>query len=73
MCLLWVLRLQVQEELKGHQITVVPKIVGEMNDVLIDLSTGLMHGGAYWRVDGAPMGVSDGWARPKGFAEVPVV
>ena len=56
---------------KGHEITVVPKIAGGMNGVLVDPSTGLMHGGACWRADGAPMGVSGGWAHPKGYAGAP--
>ena len=59
--------------LRGHETTVVPKIAGGMNGVLVDPSTGLMHGGACWRADGTPMGVSGGWAHPKGFVEAPIV
>ena len=40
----------------GHQIEVVPK--------LVDPDSGLMHGAACWRADGAPIGVSGGQARP---------
>jgi gamma-glutamyltranspeptidase/glutathione hydrolase len=58
---------------RGHEIIVVPKIAGGMNGVLVDPSTGLMHGGACWRADGTPMGVSGGWAHPKGFVEAPIV
>lgn len=56
---------------RGHETTVVPKIAGGMNGVLVDPATGLMHGGACWRADGTPMGVSGGWAHPKGFVEAP--
>ncbi|MFB0558496.1 MAG: gamma-glutamyltransferase [Candidatus Bathyarchaeia archaeon] len=57
---------------KGHEIAVVPKIAGGMNGVLMDSRTDLMHGGACWRADGTPMGVSGGWAHPKGFEEAPI-
>jgi gamma-glutamyltranspeptidase/glutathione hydrolase len=56
---------------RGHEVFVVPKIAGGMNGVLVDPSTGLMHCGACWRADGTPMGVSGGWAHPKGFVEAP--
>ncbi len=56
---------------RGHETTVTPKIAGGMNGVLMDPSTGLMHGGACWRADGTPMGVSGGRAHPKGFVEAP--
>ena len=48
----------------GHQIEVVPKVAGGMNGVLLDPETGLMHGAACWRADGAPAGLSGGQARP---------
>jgi len=48
----------------GHQVQVVPKVAGGMNGVLADPDTGLMHGAACWRADGAPAGISGGPARP---------
>jgi gamma-glutamyltranspeptidase/glutathione hydrolase len=48
----------------GHQIEVVPKVAGGMNGVLVDPDSGLMHGAACWRADGAPIGISGGQTRP---------
>lgn len=48
----------------GHKVVAVPKVAGGMNGVLIDPRTGLLHGAACWRADGAPVGYSGGLARP---------
>jgi gamma-glutamyltranspeptidase/glutathione hydrolase len=55
---------EIQEGLKsrGHDIVIVPKVAGGMNGVLVDRE-GMMHGGACWRADGTPMGISGGYAR----------
>jgi gamma-glutamyltranspeptidase / glutathione hydrolase len=54
----------------GHQVTVVEKVAGGMNGVLLD-AAGLLHGAACWRADGVPIGVSGGAARPSGSLGVP--
>src|SRR5688500_10175324 len=43
---------ELRSELRGlgHQVTVVEKVAGGMNGVLLD-STGLLHGAACWRAD----------------------
>jgi len=58
------------EELRrrGHDVLLVPKVAGGMNGVLVD-EGGLMHGGACWRADGAPMGVSGGEAAAKALVD----
>jgi gamma-glutamyltranspeptidase/glutathione hydrolase len=63
---------ELRSELRGlgHQVTVVEKVAGGMNGVLLD-STGLLHGAACWRADGVPIGVSGGTARPSGSLGVP--
>jgi len=65
----------VMEGLKarGHEIVVMPRIAGGMNGVLYDRETGLMHGGACWRADGTPMGVSGGPAHPRAMEPSPPV
>ena len=50
---------------RGHEVVMVPKIAGGMNGIIVDPITGLMHGGACWRADGTPMGVSGGPAHPR--------
>lgn len=50
---------------RGHEVVEMPRIAGGMNGILVDPATGLMHGGACWRADGTPMGVSGGHAHPK--------
>jgi gamma-glutamyltranspeptidase/glutathione hydrolase len=50
---------------KGHEIVIVPRVAGGMNGVLRDPETGLLYGGACWRADGTPIGVSGGWAAEK--------
>ena len=56
---------QVRKELeeRGHVVFTVNRIAGGMNGVLRD-SMGMLHGGACWRADGAPMGVSGGRTVP---------
>ena len=54
----------------GHNATIVEKVAGGMNGVLVD-AAGLLHGAACWRADGVPIGVSGGPARPSGSVGVP--
>ena len=49
---------------RGHEILELPKVAGGMNGIMMD-DEGLMHGGACWRADGTPMGISGGEASPK--------
>ena len=49
---------------KGHDVIKVPKIAGGMNGVLVG-DDGFMYGGACWRADGTPIGISGGEASPK--------
>jgi gamma-glutamyltranspeptidase/glutathione hydrolase len=58
---------------KGHEIVVMPRIAGGMNGVLLDREAGLMHGAACWRADGAPVGVSGGYAHPRAMDPQPPV
>jgi len=46
------------EEL-GHSVTIVEKVAGGMNGVLVD-DEGWLHGAACWRADGVPIGISGG-------------
>ncbi len=55
----------------GHDATIVEKVAGGMNGVLVD-AAGLLHGAACWRADGVPIGVSGGPARPSGSVGVPI-
>ena len=55
--------LRVDLERRGHRIETPLKVAGGMNGILVDQETGLMHGAACWRADGAPMGFSGGDAR----------
>lgn len=57
---------QVRAELetRGHIVFSVNRIAGGMNGVLRD-SDGMLHGGACWRADGAPMGISGGRTVPE--------
>ena len=50
----------------GHEVQVVPKVAGGMNGVMLDHESGLLHGAACWRADGAPAGFSGGAARTGG-------
>ncbi len=56
----------------GHDVVEVPKIAGGMNGVLVD-EDGLLHGGACWRADGTPMGISGGYAHPRALKPPPVL
>jgi len=58
---------------RRHEVMVMPKIAGGMNGILVDPVTGLMRGGACWRADGTPMGVSGGPAHPRALAPMPPV
>jgi gamma-glutamyltranspeptidase / glutathione hydrolase len=57
-------------EARGHRVTVVEKVAGGMNGVLVD-EAGLLHGAACWRADGVPIGISGGPARPSSDLGVP--
>jgi gamma-glutamyltranspeptidase/glutathione hydrolase len=52
----------------GHDVLLVPKVAGGMNGVLVD-EEGLMHGGACWRADGTPIGLSGGEAAAKALVD----
>jgi gamma-glutamyltranspeptidase/glutathione hydrolase len=54
----------------GHRVTLVDKVAGGMNGVLVD-SQGWLHGAACWRADGVPIGISGGLARPSTESGVP--
>jgi gamma-glutamyltranspeptidase/glutathione hydrolase len=45
---------------KGHDVFIINRVAGGMNGVLRDIRTGMLHGGACWRADGASMGISGG-------------
>lgn len=55
--------LRADMERRGHSVETPLKVAGGMNGVLVDPETGLLHGSACWRADGAPMGFSGGDAR----------
>src|SRR5579859_8268631 len=52
-------------EALGHSVTIVEKVAGGMNGVLVD-EDGWLHGAACWRADGVPIGISGGHARASG-------
>jgi gamma-glutamyltranspeptidase/glutathione hydrolase len=54
---------------KGHDVIKVPKIAGGMNGVLVG-DDGFMYGGACWRADGTPIGISGGKASPKALISI---
>jgi gamma-glutamyltranspeptidase/glutathione hydrolase len=62
--------LQAALEGLGHSVTVVEKVAGGMNGVLVD-QAGWLHGAACWRADGVPIGLSGGPARPSTASGVP--
>jgi gamma-glutamyltranspeptidase/glutathione hydrolase len=65
---------RAQLEAKGHKLELTAKVAGGMNGILFDHANGLMHGAACWRADGAPAGLSGGWARkPEAGMGMPVV
>lgn len=53
---------------RGHVVETPLKVAGGMNGIMYDGATGLLHGAACWRADGAPMGYSGGDARVEGDA-----
>lgn len=55
---------RVDLEARDHKVISVYRIAGGMNGVLRD-SEGMLHGGACWRGDGAPMGISGGRTAPE--------
>ena len=57
---------------RGHDVIPVPKVAGGMNGVMRDPETGLLHGGACWRADGTPIGVSGGGAAEKAMEPQPL-
>jgi gamma-glutamyltranspeptidase / glutathione hydrolase len=65
-----VARLKAALEGLGHPVTVVEKVAGGMNGVLVD-EDGWLHGAACWRADGVPVGISGGPARPSSESGVP--
>ena len=62
--------LQAALEALGHRVTIVEKVAGGMNGVLVD-DDGWLHGAACWRADGVPIGISGGQARPSAESGVP--
>lgn len=62
--------LQAALTARGHQVTIVEKVAGGMNGVMVD-DAGLLHGAACWRADGVPVGISGGTARPSTTSGVP--
>jgi gamma-glutamyltranspeptidase/glutathione hydrolase len=56
----------------GHEVVEIPKVAGGMNGVLVDEEE-LMHGGACWRADGTPIGISGGQAHPKALKPPPIL
>ena len=65
-----VVGLRAALEALGHQVTIVEKVAGGMNGVLVD-EAGWLHGAACWRADGVPIGLSGGPARPSTESGVP--
>jgi gamma-glutamyltranspeptidase/glutathione hydrolase len=62
--------LRADLEARGHRTTVVQKVAGGMNGVMVT-PDGLLHGAACWRADGVPVGISGGPARPSETSGVP--
>jgi gamma-glutamyltranspeptidase/glutathione hydrolase len=58
-------------EALGHRVSIVEKVAGGMNGVLVD-DAGMLHGAACWRADGVPIGISGGLARPSTESGVPL-
>jgi gamma-glutamyltranspeptidase/glutathione hydrolase len=57
-------------EALGHRVSIVDKVAGGMNGILVD-DDGWLHGAACWRADGVPIGISGGPARPSAESGVP--
>ena len=49
-------------ERMGHNMTNAPVIANCMNGVMVDPASGMLMGGACWRGDGQPIGLSGGYA-----------
>jgi gamma-glutamyltranspeptidase/glutathione hydrolase len=64
-------RLQTELTALGHSVTIVDKVAGGMNGVLVD-ADGLLHGAACWRADGVPIAISGGPARPSTESGIPL-
>jgi len=64
-------RLRSALESLGHPVTIVEKVAGGMNGVLVD-DGGWLHGAACWRADGVPIGLSGGPARASSESGVPL-
>ena len=62
--------LKVALEALGHPVTIVEKVAGGMNGVLVD-DEGWLPRAACWRADGVPIGISGGAARPSTESGVP--
>ncbi|MFA9437790.1 MAG: gamma-glutamyltransferase, partial [Candidatus Bathyarchaeota archaeon] len=58
---------------RGHDVVKMNRVAGGMNGVLRDPETGLLHGGACWRADGAAMGVSGGYTKKELLEPNPLV
>ena len=52
-------------ESMGHKLNVVPAVAGNMNGVQRDPATGMLLGGACWRGNGGPVGLSGGLAKTR--------
>jgi len=63
-------RLKAALEALGHPVTIVEKVAGGMNGVLVD-ENGWLHGAACWRADGVPIGISGGHARESTESGIP--
>lgn len=61
--------LKSELERRGHVVELPLRVAGGMNGIRFDPLTGLMHGAACWRADGAPMGFSGGDGRIEGETE----
>jgi gamma-glutamyltranspeptidase/glutathione hydrolase len=58
---------------RGHDVVKMNRVAGGMNGVFRDPETGLLHGGACWRADGAAMGVSGGYTKKELLEPNPLV
>ncbi|MBV9543971.1 MAG: hypothetical protein JOY61_06305 [Chloroflexi bacterium] len=65
-----VAHLKTELETLGHPVSIVEKVAGGMNGVMLD-DDGWLHGAACWRADGVPIGVSGGPARPSTESGIP--
>jgi hypothetical protein len=49
-------------EALGHPVTILEKVAGGMNGLLVD-EDGWLHGAACWRATASPIGISGGQSR----------